>query len=282
MTDVVAHDLTTTIYSDAGITALNAAAEAAGIVANAHLGVDSGMGRVGVQLDHIGQFVERASSYEHVSLTAVWTHCPVADEPENPFTAAQLERFGGAIKSVVASGMELHVANSATAITGQAAASGPPMMVRYGISIYGMAPDDALEGMVELQPALSLRSEVSFVKTVAAGTSVGYGHRWAAPAETTIATVPIGYADGVRRDRAQTGGTVLIGGQAHPIVGVVTMDQIMVDVGAGSDVAVGDEVVLIGTQGDSEILVRDIASELGTISYEVVCAISKRVPRTYR
>lgn len=281
MAAVVASELTTTIYSKPGVEALDAAASAAGVIAEAHLGVDSGMGRVGVQLDEMVSFKSWTGDHSNISLTAVWTHCPVADELQNPFTALQLERFANAAQDLVASGLELHVANSATAITGQTSASGPPMMARCGISIYGISPDDALDGMVALRPALSLRSEVSFVKTVSAGTSVGYGHQWTAGSETMVATVPIGYADGVRRDRARHGGTVLIGGQHHPIIGVVTMDQLMVDVGVDSSVAVGDEVVLIGTQGDAEILVSSIAAELQTISYEVVCALTKRVPRLY-
>ena len=119
------------------------------------------------------------------------------------------------------------------------------------------------------------------MKSVPAGYPVGYGHRWTSDRATTIATVPIGYADGVRRDRGLRGGTVLIGGEHHPIVGTVAMDQLMVDVGPDSKVAVGDEVVLIGPQGDEELSATDVAVTLDTIAYEVVCGISKRVPRTY-
>ena len=135
--------------------------------------------------------------------------------------------------------------------------------------------------MIDVQPALTLRSEVSWVKSVPPGVGVGYGHRWTTDRETTIATVPIGYADGLRRDLGLKGGSVLIGGKRHPIVGVVTMDQIMVDVGPDSTVARGDEVILIGSQGDEQITAEEMAKILGTIPYELVCAISKRVPRTY-
>ena len=280
METVVKHGLITTVYSQEGLEAIASAAAWAGERVEIHLDVDTGMTRVGVQLDEIADFVESVAQYPNLSLTAAWTHCPVADEPDNPFTASQLERFGDALRDQ-APDLAVHVANSAAAITGQAASSGDPMMVRYGISIHGIDPDDALAGMVPLQPALTLRSEVSFVKTVTPGTAVGYGHRWTADRETTIATVPIGYADGIRRDLGLRGGTVLIGGEHHPIVGVVTMDQLMVDVGPSSSVAVGDEVILIGTQGDAQILAADVARVLDTISYEVVCAISPRVPRKY-
>lgn len=276
----VAHNLTCTVYSSEGLEAISAAATAASKVVDIHLDVDSGMTRVGVQLDEIADFVASVKSYPNLSLTAVWTHCPVADEPDNPFTATQLDKLGAAIREQ-APGLQVHVANSATLLTGQAAAAGEPMMVRPGISLYGIDPDEALTGMIDVQPALTLRSEVSWVKIVPPGVGVGYGHRWTTDRETTIATVPIGYADGLRRDLGLKGGSVLIGGKRHPIVGVVTMDQIMVDVGPDSTVARGDEVILIGSQGDEQITAEEMAKILGTIPYELVCAISKRVPRTY-
>ena len=279
MTDVVAYGLTCTLYSAEGLAAIATAATSASKVVDIHLGVDTGMTRVGVQLDGIADFVEAVGEYPNLELTAVWTHCPVADEPDNPFTAEQLKKFGDAVRQQ-APGVALHVANSATALTGQASAAGEPMMVRYGISLYGIDPDEALTGAIDLEPALTLRSEVSFVKTVAPGIGVGYGHRWTTNRETTIATVPIGYADGVRRDLGLSGGSVLIGGERHSIIGVVTMDQLMVDVGPDSTVAVGDEVVLIGIQGDEQIRVEEMAKIVDTIPYELICAISKRVPRT--
>lgn len=280
MEAIVANGLTPTIYSDEGLAAIGSAAALASEEVSIHLGVDSGMGRVGVQLDEISDFAAKVGQLPNLKLTAIWTHCPVADEPDNPFTAKQLADFGASVRRQVAA-VDVHVANSATAITGQAGDAGDPLMVRCGISIYGIDPDTALAGMIELEPALTLRSHVSFVKTVQPGTPIGYGHRWTADRETTIATVPIGYADGVRRDSGLRGRTVLIGGNHHPIVGTVAMDQLMVDVGSDAEVAVGDEVIFIGRQGDEQILVTDVAATLDTIPYEVVCSIGKRVPRTY-
>ena len=209
-----------------------------------------------------------------LELAAIWTHCPVADEPANPFTDSQLERFDAV---TLGPGIQTHVANSATAITRPDRAA---MMVRCGISIYGIDPDPALAGAMALRPAMTLRSQVTFVKPIDAGESVGDGHRWTAERSSTIATVPIGYADGVRRDLGLRGGEVLIGGKRWPIVGVVTMDQLMVDV-TGGEITVGDEVVLIGTQGADEITANEVAERLDTIGYEVVCAVSPRVPRVY-
>ncbi len=153
--------------------------------------------------------------------------------------------------------------------------------MRCGIAVYGIAPSPALDDAVELRPALSLHSQVSFVKRIGAGEGVGYGLRWRAETDRVIATVPIGYADGIRRDLGLRGGQVLVGGRRRPIVGVVTMDQLMIDLDQDDDVTIGEPVVLIGPQGDDEITAAEIAERLDTIPYEVVCAISPRVPRRY-
>jgi alanine racemase len=155
-------------------------------------------------------------------------------------------------------------------------------MVRVGIAMYGIAPDIAIENMCsDLRPALSLKARVSFVKRVSAGDGVSYGQRHHFEKATTVATVPLGYADGVPRRLSSVGGEVLIGGRRCPIVGVVTMDQLMVDVGDQA-VAIGDEVVVIGTQGTEAVSANEWGSQLGTIGYEIVCGLSNRLPRHYR
>ena len=264
------HGLTPSVYTSVGIERLDAVATANTRV---HVLVDSGMRRIGAELDALSGVLSSIAQSKHLEVEAVWTHCPVADEPGNPFTDAQLIRFDAA----VGVGLPTHVANSATAITRPKRQG---FMVRCGISIYGIDPDPALSGEAPLLPAMKLRSEVTFHKTIDTGESVAYGHRWTADRPSTIVTVPIGYADGVRRDLGLRGGEVLIGGKRWPIVGVVTMDQLLVDV-TGGEVAVGDEVVLIGAQGDDEITATEVAQRLDTIAYEVVCAVGARVPRTY-
>jgi len=271
--DLIDARLTPTLYTVEGVAAFDQAAEGLGPIA-VHIDVDTGMRRVGVEPDHFEDLVAVIEASKNLRLEAAWTHCPVADEPDNDFTDRQLIRFDSAVE---ASGIPTHVGNSAVAITRP---DRPAFMVRCGISIYGIDPDPALAGRVELHPAMKLRSEVNFVKPIAAGEAVGYGHRWTASQPTTLATVPIGYADGVRRDLGLRGGHVLIGGVRHPIRGVVTMDQLMVDVGE-HEVAVGDEAVLLGSQGDDEITAHDMAAILETIPYELICAISPRVPRRY-
>jgi alanine racemase len=156
--------------------------------------------------------------------------------------------------------------------------------VRCGIALYGLSPaaetcDQA--DVVRLRPALSLRARVSHVKEVEAGSRLSYGLRYRVAERSVIATVPLGYADGVTRSLAGAGGEVLIGGRRYPLGGTVTMDQILVDCGPGADVAVGDEVALIGRQGDEELGAWEWARRTGTVAYEVVCGVSVRVPRTY-
>ena len=271
--EAVDFGLTPTVYTLDGVAALDAIAKD-GEPLKVHVGLDTGMRRVGVEPDELATVLEAVQSSNTLEVEAAWTHCPVADEPDNPFTDGQLSRFDAA---VAASELPTHVANSAVAFTRP---DRDAFMVRCGISLYGIDPDPALAGQVELRPALTLRSQVTFAKRIEAGEAVGYGHRWTATEPTGIATVPIGYADGVRRDLGLRGGGVLIGGKRHRIVGVVAMDQLMVDVG-DHEVAVGDEVILIGSQGDEQITAWDVATTLDTIAYEVICAIGKRVPRHY-
>jgi alanine racemase len=211
-------------------------------------------------------------------LGGVWTHCAVADDPSDPFTGLQLARFAGALDALGAHGIDpgiRHAANSAAALVHPSARYD---LVRVGIALYGVPPSAALDGTVPLRPALRLRSEVSAVRRIDAGDGVSYGLRWRAAVPTTIATVPVGYADGIRRDLGLRGGVVLHRGCRRPVVGVVTMDQLLFDVG-DDPVAVGDEVVLLGRQGVEERSASEVAAELDTIPYEVLTSLGPRIPR---
>ena len=278
MGDVAHHDLTPSVYSRTAIAAAGAAARESGRTLGVHLCVDTGMRRVGLEPSDLDQVRNWVDAEEGVVATGVWTHCPVADEPANPFTERQLDRFDALVDENELGSLLVHAGNSAVAIDHRSHAGA---MVRCGIAMYGVEPDPGITHHLDLRPALSLRSEVSFVKRISAGEGVGYGHRWHAPEDRWLATIPIGYADGVRRDLGLRGGEVLIGGTRRPIVGVVTMDQLMVDLADDDSVAVGDEVVLLGRQGSDSIGANDIAARLGTIGYEVLCAIGARVPRRY-
>lgn len=281
--DLVAHGLIATAYSVAGIDALADEARRRDVVGHeVHLKVDTGMNRVGARPDAAVELGGRVLARSpQLSLGGVFTHLACADDPSSPVTRQQVERFDAVVEQLRRAGIDpgwLHVANSAGTLAHPETRRD---MVRAGIAVYGIPPDPALDAACSsLRPALRLESRVSFVKRVAAGVGVSYGHRHHVDRPTTVATVPIGYADGVPRRWSSVGGEVLVGGRRRPVVGVVTMDQLMVDMG-DDPCAVGDEVVLIGRQGDETITANEWGTALGTIGYEVVCGLSARLPREY-
>jgi alanine racemase len=199
------------------------------------------------------------------------THFATSDDDPD-FAREQLHRFNG-FAWQLPEGLRLHTANSAAALGIPESRLG---MVRCGIAIYGLDPFQADPADHGLEPALTLTSYVAEIKPIAAGESAGYGRRYVAERDGWIATVPIGYADGVRRGLTNNA-DVLIGGARHPLVGTVSMDNITVALDA--PVQRGEEVVLIGAQGEERILAEELAGRLGTINYEVTCGISARVPR---
>jgi alanine racemase len=280
---VVAHRLTPVVYTEGGIDALAKAVVdgGAGNALPVHLKVDTGMHRVGVAPQDALALARRVAERTELVLDGVCTHFAVADEPDDPYTPEQLARFQAFLDELEAEHLRprlVHAANSAGLLAFPQARFD---LVRVGIAIYGIPPAPVLAGRVELRPALSLRARVSHVKTLDAGARVSYGLRYRLEGPSRIATVPIGYADGVPRNLAAAGGEVVVGGARRAVAGTVTMDQLMVDVGDDA-VAVGDEVVLIGRQGDAEVTAQEWADRLGTIAYEIVCGIGPRAPRRYR
>lgn len=279
---VVTHDLTPTVYTVAGVRAAERAAAEADTELGVHLKVDTGMHRVGAAPDDAPALARLITDSPHLSLEGVFTHFAVADDPTNPFTAEQNQRFAQVLASLVADGIDcgvIHAANSAAAIMHPDTRY---ELVRCGIALYGLVPSAQVGNPLGLRPALSLRARVSHVKRVAAGEALSYGLRYRLGAESQVATVPLGYADGVRRALSERGGEVLIRGRRRPIAGTVTMDQIVIDCGPDGDVEVDDEVVLLGRQGDDEIAAEEWAERLDTITYEIVCGFGARLPRMYR
>ncbi len=279
--EALAADVAVTVYTPALIRHLGAAARSAGRVVPVHLKVDTGMHRVGCAPHDVVSLAQLVDAEPSLSLEAVWTHCAVADEPDSSFTARQLERFDAAVAAVEQAGIPVpmrHAANSAAAIAHPASHYD---LVRCGIAVYGIAPAPALRDRVALEPVVRLATEVAFVKPVAAGEGISYGLRHHLERDTVVATLPVGYADGVFRSLGAAGQEVLVGGERHPMVGVVTMDQVMVDIGPCSDVRAGDEVVLLGAQGEHRISPDEWGAQLGTIAYEVVCALGARIERRY-
>lgn len=252
-----------------------------GAPVSVHLKVDTGMHRLGVAPADAVAVARAIEELPSLSLDAVWTHCAVADEPGHPFTAEQLARFDAAVAAIEADGIPVrlrHAANSAAAIAHPAARYD---LVRCGIALYGIPPSPALADRVSLAPALRLATEVSALRAVPAGDGVSYGLHHHVAQDTIVATLPIGYADGLTRALGLAGQAVLVGGRRCPMVGAVTMDQVMVDVGPEGEVSVGDEVVLLGAQGAERVAPAEWAARLGTIAYEVVCGLGDRVERRY-
>jgi alanine racemase len=274
----VSSGLELTVYSTAQLQAI---ATVGGRNHPVHLKIDTGMRRVGAAAEDVLLLAAAIAESTATRLAGVCTHLAVADEPSDSFTAVQLQAFDDVVAALASAGHRppmIHAANSAAAIAHPSARYN---MVRTGIAVYGISPGTALDGQVTmLRPALSLRARVSHVKRVHAGERISYGLRHRFDAGTTVATLPLGYADGVPRRLYECGGEVLIGGRRRRIVGVVTMDQLMVDCGDDA-VVIGDEAVLIGSQGDEMISANDWGASLDTIGYEVVCGISARVERQY-
>lgn len=247
-----------------------------------HLQVDTGMRRVGCEPDEAVDRARQILRAGRLGLEGTMTHLARADEPDHHTTDHQLDRFDRVLSDLVGAGIDpgvRHSANSAGTLTSERSHYD---LVRVGIATYGIPPAPALRDVADLRPALRWHSTVSFVKPVRAGEKVSYGHHHTFERDTVVATVPVGYADGLRRRLGLSGGSLLLGGRRRPIVGVVTMDQCMVDCGPDGGVAVGDEVVLLGRQGEEEITANEIGELLGTIGYEVVCAIGSRVERRTR
>lgn len=303
MGDVVGMSLTPTIYTARGVEAAERAAAAAGRRLNTHIKVDTGMHRVGADPLDLVQVVKAVGSSGRLSFSALWTHLAVADgtgKADREFTLEQLWRFDESRREVEALGIRVplvHAANSAAAISFPQSRLD---LVRCGIALYGSLPSPALasvldealsasaqvpdpggssEVVTELRPVMTLRSEISHLRRLDAGERPSYGRLRALVSNSVVATVPIGYADGVPRRYFEQGGTVLIGGRRLALAGAVTMDQIVIDCGPDSQVAVGDDVVLIGEQGGQRITAWDWADVLGTISYEVLARIGPRVKR---
>ena len=245
-----------------------------------HLKVDTGMGRVGCRPEEAAGLARRIAAHPRMILAGTTTHFPSADS-ENPediiFTRSQAEKLKAVAKEIRSAGINpgiIHAANSGgIALSPETAFD----MVRPGIALYGYGAP--LPGGRPLKPVMELKTRVTALKKVPAGTTVSYGRTWKSSRESWIATLPIGYADGYSRllsNRAQ----VLIAGKRHPVVGTVCMDQLMVDLGPETDVRLYDEVVLFGPDPEGPDA-EELANIIGTISYEITCGISARVPRIY-
>jgi alanine racemase len=275
-------NLAQTVYTMEAAEAISMAAVKLRKKAKIHIKIDTGMGRLGFLTDlKTPSEILKIAGLPGLDIEGLFTHFAVADAREKSFTREQYEKFLEVSSEIEKFGLEIpikHAANSAAII------DLPDMhldMVRAGVSIYGLYPsEEVMKDKIDLKPALSLKARVSYVKKVKAGTGVSYGRTFITDRDTTIATIPVGYADGYTRLLSHKA-MVIIRGQKVPVLGTVCMDQFMVDVTAVPDVKIGDEVVLIGQQGGQSITADELARLIGTINYEIVCMISDRVPRIY-
>ena len=277
---MLAARLTPAVYSPGFVRALAAAAARRGGPSVAvHCKLDTGMRRVGIPEAQWEESLRSLRQQRGLEIEGLWSHLAVADEPDHPFTVTQLDAFRRGLDVADALGITprvRHLANSAGTLHHPETHFD---LVRAGIAIYGLLPAPAVPTSVKLRRALSWRTTVTLTKRLAAGEAVSYGQHWSAPHQTTVASLPVGYADGVRRTLSNVG-EVVVGGRRAGMVGAVCMDQMLIDLGP-HQAGTGDEVCLIGRQGDAEVTVDDWAAWLGTITYEITCGIGARVPRVH-
>ncbi|MGI6096882.1 MAG: alanine racemase [Dethiobacteria bacterium] len=278
---LIQYGLEATVFTWETAAAFSGEGVAAGRPVPVHIKIDTGMGRIGVQHQDALSFIRRVSELPGLEIKGIFTHFATADEEDKSYAYEQFRRFKEIIAACRASRIKiplLHAANTAAAID---LPETHLDLVRLGIGLYGCYPSPLIKKeKVKLAPVLSFKTRIVYLKKVPAGSAISYGCTYHTSRESLIATVPVGYGDGYPRilsNRAEA----LLHGCRVPVVGRVCMDQLMLRVDEVPDVAVGDEVVLYGQQGESVVGVDEIAHLAGTINYEVLCAVSKRVPRLY-
>ncbi len=281
--EIIENDVTQSVFSHELAQALSDEAVRQGRKVKIHIKIDTGMSRIGFLPGYSAvKNVVDISRLPNIIIEGLFTHFATADETNREYTYTQFERFMSICSELQRIGIHIpvkHCANSAAII------EYPEMhldMVRPGIILYGMYPSEEVDkAKIELKPAMTLKANVIMVKEVEKNTSISYGRIFTTNRTSKIATIPIGYADGFTRMLSNKG-KVLIHGEYAPVVGRICMDQCMVDVtDIGGNVEVGDEVVLIGSQGQNNIMVEDVAQTIGMINYEFVCIVGKRIPRAF-
>ncbi|MEK6282839.1 MAG: alanine racemase [Acidobacteriota bacterium] len=283
----IQNKLTPAVYRLDTIEAIDRAARERGEVADVHVKVDTGMGRLGVRFDEVAEFVAALKRFANVRVDGLMTHFAAADEPRcGPLTTEQLQRFDNVAGAFRAHGFQptyQHLANSA-AIFGQpnAFAKGKANMVRPGGVLYGLWRDilDPSHRDEKFHPVMSLHSQISLLKWVPAGETVGYGCTFETSSKTLVATVPVGYDDGYMRALSNRGHAIIRGVFAT-VIGRISMDLTIIDVTNVPGVQIDDEVVLMGHSGNLAVTAEDLAKTAGTLSYEVTCGVGGRVPRVY-
>lgn len=274
---VVRYDISHAVFDEERLYALNEAALKLNTKAKIHIKIDTGMHRIGLHVKDAGRFAKLAASLPGIAIEGVFSHFATADADDKDYAAYQFARFQEALRLIEAEGIHIpirHIANSAALTELQEYQLD---MVRQGITLYGLHPAHMIDCYKDFEPVMTVKTKVAFVKELPAGETIGYGRTYTLNRKSIIATVPIGYADGISR-RLSNRGYMLINGQQAPIIGRVCMDQTMLDVTDIPGVKLGDEVTVFGGR---ELPMELVAEWADTICYEIVCAVSPRVPREY-
>lgn len=274
---VVRYDISHAVFDEERLYALNEAALKQNTKAKIHIKIDTGMHRIGVHVKDAGKFAKLAASLPGIEIEGVFSHFATADADDKQYAAYQFERFQEALRLIEAEGVKIslrHIANSAALTELQEYQLD---MVRQGITLYGLHPAHMIDCYKDFEPVMTVKTKVAFLKTLPKGETIGYGRTYTLPRTTVVATLPIGYADGVSR-RLSNKGYMIINGEHAPIIGKVCMDQLMLDVTDIPDVHVGSEVIVFGGR---ELPMELVAEWADTICYEIICGVSPRVPREY-
>jgi alanine racemase len=280
----VGFNLSTAVFDISQAQALDAAAAKLYRKAKIHVKIDTGMGRLGVPWQEAANFFWALGGLRNLEVEGILSHFASADELDESgtaYTAMQAERFSKAVTAATGNGFSpryLHIANSAATFGLELPGCN---LIRPGIALYGALPSADFAGSIDLRPVMALKSRIAMLKWVEPGSSISYARRYTAAGKTLVASVPVGYADGYRRSLTNRG-EALVRGVRVPVIGTVCMDWIMLDVSRVADVAVGDEIVLLGSdKAGNSIRAEELAEWSQTIAYEFFCGISKRVPRIY-
>jgi len=280
--EMVRADIIPAVFAYDMAVGINAEAARQGKTANIHIKIDTGMGRIGFQPNeqNIG-VIKRISQLSHICVDGIFTHFSKADEKDKSYFEEQFAKFQWVCRRLEEEGVSIPVRHTANSASIMELPKAQFDMVRSGIVTYGLYPSEEVDhSLLSLKPAMSVRATVSFVKKVPAGSAIGYGASYVTKSPAKIATVPVGYADGYSRALSNRG-FVLIHGKRAPIVGRICMDQFMVDVTHIPDVLVGDVVTLLGEDGNASISAEELSKWADSFHYELICDVSKRVPRVY-
>lgn len=277
---IIDADLTQTVYTLSLAQSISDVAKQKGKTAVIHIKIDTGMGRIGILADEALPLIKKICGLPNIHLEGIFTHFAKAEDAADEFTLIQFKRFKKLLDALGNEDINIpikHAANSAAMI------NYPDThldMVRIGVCMYGLYPSPSIQKRINLKKVLSFKTKILYLKKVPKGTTISYGSTYISAGDTRIATLPVGYADGLSRGLSNKG-KVLIKGRRYPIVGNVTMDMTMIDVNCDGEIESGDDVTIIGSQDNEEITADEIAKQLDTVNYEVICGIGKRVPRIY-